>query len=467
MASETAAAPRARGGVNIFEEGRPMWRLFLVFLIPLMLSNVLQSASQTFSSIFLGRMIGVNALAAVSAIFPLIFLLISFIIGLSSGSTVLIGQAYGAGNVHAMKRVAGTTLTITLLMAIVVAVFGSIFAYDLLRFVATPANIIDDAVMYARIIFVYLPVFFIYLAYTTFLRGTGDSQTPFYFLIVSTLLSLFFTPAFIRGWMGLPQLGVASAAIAGYIANAVAFVGLLIYLNYRHHALRFDNEMLRDMARPDWKIAATVVRIGVPTGLQTIMVALAEIAVISFVNRYGSSATAAYGAVNQVVGYVQFPAISIGIAASIFGAQCIGARREDKLSSVIHSGIGLNYIIGGVLVTICYLGAWGILGWFITEQHTLDIAHQLLMITLWSYLVFGNNAVLGGVMRSSGTVLWPTAIGIFAIWGIEVPAAWILMHRYGIDGIWMGYPIAFCVALLLQFTYYKLIWKQKTHERLI
>jgi len=444
-----------------------MWRLFLVFLIPLMLSNVLQSASQTFSSIFLGRMIGVNALAAVSAIFPVIFLLISFLIGLSSGSTVLIGQAFGAKDYHAMKRVAGTTITISVLMGVVVAIFGSIFAYDLLRLVATPANILDDSVMYARIVFVYLPVFFVYIAYTTFLRGTGDSQTPFYFLIISTVLSLVLTPAFIRGWLGLPQIGVASAAIAGYIANAAAFVALLIYLNYKSHALRFDNEMLRDMAHPDWKIAATVIRIGIPTGLQTIMVALAEIAVISFVNRYGSDATAAYGAVNQIVSYVQFPAISIGIAASIFGAQCIGARREDKLSSVIHSGIGLNYIVGGVLVVICYLASWNILGWFVTDKHTLDIAHGLLMITLWSYLIFGNNAVLGGVMRSSGTVLWPTVIGIFAIWGVEVPAAWILMHRYGIDGIWMGYPLAFCASLLLQFTYYKLIWKQKTHERLI
>jgi len=281
------------------------------------------------------------------------------------------------------------------------------------------------------------------------------------------VLSILLTPAFIRGWVGLPQIGIAGAAVAGYIANAAAFVALLVYLNAKRHVLRFDNEMLRDMGRPDWKIAATVVRIGVPAGLQTIMVALAEIAVISFVNRYGSHATAAYGAVNQIVGYVQFPAISIGITTSIFGAQCIGARREDKLESVIRSGVMLNYVIGGILVLACYLGAWDILGWFITDQHTLDIAHSLLMITLWSYLIFGNNAVLGGVMRASGTVLWPTAIGIFSIWAVEVPAAYILMHRYGIDGIWMGYPIAFCVGLALQFTYYTLVWKKKTHERLI
>jgi putative MATE family efflux protein len=219
--------------------------------------------------------------------------------------------------------------------------------------------------------------------------------------------------------------------------------------------------------RVDWSILKKVIRIGVPAGLQTIMVALAEIAVISFVNRFGSDATAAYGAVNQLVGYVQFPAISIGITASVFGAQSIGARREDKLGSVVRSGVTLNYVIGGFIVVLCYLFAWHILGWFITRERPLEIAHGLLMITLWSYLFFGNNAVLSGVMRSSGTVLWPTAIGIFSIWGIEVPAAYLLMHRFGIDGVWMGYPIAFLIGFTLQLCYYEFVWKKKTHERLI
>jgi putative MATE family efflux protein len=298
------------------------------------------------------------------------------------------------------------------------------------------------------------------------LRGTGDSKTPFYFLILSTVLGIVLTPAFILGWLGLPKIGIAGAAIAGYIANAAAFVALLIYLARRNHPLQFDFEMLRDM-RVDWKLLAKIVRIGVPTGIQTILVALAEIAVISFVNRFGSDATAAYGAVNQIVGYVQFPAMSIGITASIFGAQSIGAHRQDKLNSVVRSGVTLNYIIGGFIVLLCYVFAWEILGWFITDPRPLDIAHELLMITLWSYLLFGNSAVLSGIMRSSGTVFWPTVIGIFTIWGVEVPAAYLLMHRLGIDGVWMGYPIAFVVGVTLQFCYYEVFWKKKTHQRLI
>ena len=455
-----------RGAVNPFDESRPMWRLFLVFLIPLLFSNVLQSASQTISSIYLGRLLGVHALAAVSSIFPVIFLLISFMIGLASGSTVLIGQAYGAQQIHTMKKIAGTSLSVSFALGVIFSILGQFFAGPLLTAVGTPKDILHDAEVYSKIIFLWLPAFFPYLAYTTFLRGTGDSKTPFYSLIVGTVLGAILTPAFLLGWAGLPRIGIAGAAIAGYIANAVAFFAFLVYLHVRKHALRFDGEMLRDM-NVDWRLLGKIVRIGVPAGLQTILVALAEIAVISFVNHFGSDATAAYGAVNQIVGYVQFPAISIGITASIFGAQSIGAHRQDKLNAVIRSGVALNYIIGGVIILFCYAFAWNILGWFITQQHPLNIAHELLMITLWSYLLFGNTAVLGGVMRSSGTVFWPTTISIFSIWAVEVPVAYVLMHRLGIDGVWLGYPAAYAVSLTLVFGYYWFFWRHKTHKRLV
>ena len=463
MAQASAAR---RPGVNVFDESRPMWRLLLVFLIPLMLSNVVQSASQTMASIWIGRLISTQALGAVSAVFPIIFLLFSFVFGVSSGGTVLVGQAFGARDHHLVKKIAGTVLGAGLYLGIFVAILGSVGSPALLSWLGTPHDILAQSDAYAKVIFLTMPIFFVYFVYVTILRGTGDSSTPFFSLIVSAALAIAITPLFILGWLGLPKLGVVSAAVAGLIANAAALGWLLVHLARHNHPLKFDRETLSDM-RIDWSILYRVVKIGVPTGIQVMMVSLAEIAVISFVNHFGSRATAAYGAVNQVVSYVQFPAISIGIAASIFGAQCIGARREDKLGSVIRSAVGLNYAVGAVIIGLCYVFAWNILGAFITDPQTLVVAHGLLMITLWSYAVFGNSAVLSGVMRGSGTVLWPTVIGIFAIWGVEVPAAYLLMHRVGIEGVWMGYPIAFCTGLVLQYCYYEFVWKRKTHERLV
>ncbi len=463
MAQANAAR---RMGVDIFDESRPMWKIFLVFLVPLMISNVLQSASQTFSFIFLGRMIGVDALAAVSAVFPVVFLLFSFLIGIASGSTVLIGQAYGAGEIHRVKKVAGTVLGATMIFAVFVAIVGTLVSPFMLAALGTPATIIEQADIYTRVVFLTAPVLFPYLVYTTFLRGTGDSTTPLWFLIVSTVLSIALTPAFIRGWIGLPQLGVVSAAVSGVIAQGVAFIALLVLLARRDSPLKMDWEMVRDMV-PDLRILWAVIRIGVATGIQVVMVSLAEIAIISFVNHYGAKATAAYGAVNQIIAYVQFPAISIGIAASIFGAQCIGRKREDKLGSVVRSAVTLNYIIGGVLIGICYAAAYPLLGMFVTDAPTVEIAHGLLMLTLWSYLLFGNSAVLSGVMRSSGVVLWPTINGVMGIILVEVPAAYLLMHVFGLRGVWMGYPLYYMFILCAQFIYYELFWKKRTHQRLV
>jgi putative MATE family efflux protein len=466
--AEAATAPPAarRHGVNIFAEGKPMWQLLLVFLVPLMLSNVLQSASQTMAAIWIGRLISTQALAAVSAIFPIIFFLFSFLIGIASGSTILIGQAFGAGDHQRVKRIAGTAIGAALYAGILIAVVGTLVTPFLLSVLATPPDIIAQSGAYAKVVFLTMPLLCAYIVYTSVLRGTGDSATPFYVLIVSSVLTIALTPLFILGWFGLPKLGILSAAIAGFLASGIALAWMIVYLHLRKHLLRFDREMLADL-RIDFSILRTIVRIGVPAGLQFVMISLAEIAVLSFVNRFGSPATAAYGAVNQVVSYVQFPAISIGISASIFGAQCIGAKREDKLGSVIRSAVTLNYCIGASIIAICYAFAWNILGWFIVDPPTLGIAHQLLMITLWGYVLFGNNAVLSGIMRGSGDVVWPTAISICAIWGIEVPAAYLLMRHFGLDGVWMGYPIAFAGGLALQFCYYEFVWKRKTHARLV
>jgi Na+-driven multidrug efflux pump len=183
--------------------------------------------------------------------------------------------------------------------------------------------------------------------------------------------------------------------------------------------------------------------------------------VIALVNRFGSGATAAYGAVNQIASYVQFPAISIGIAASIFGAQSIGAQKYDRLRGIARAGIALNWIIGGVLIGLLYVFNDAALSLFITDPKVIATAHDLLAITLWSYAVFGTNSVLSGLMRSSGAVLWPTLLSIVSIWGVEVPVAYALAPKLGLRGVWIAYPVAFCAGLLFQTVYYRFFWRRR------
>jgi len=456
----------SRGRFQIPDD-KPIWRIMLIFLVPLMMSNILQSVGQLASSIIVGRALGVNALATVSGFFPLFFLLVSFTIGIGSASSILIGQAYGAGNQEKLRNTVGTSVTFTFLLGVVLALLGGLFTQDILHAIGTPANVLAGTEAYAKIMFWALPVLFVYFAYTTFLRGTGDSKTPFYFLIISTVLNLILLPIFIFGWVGAPRMGVQGSAVATVVSTVVTLIALFVYLSKVKHPLRFDRDTARHL-KIDTGILKLLIKIGIPSSIQMIMVSLSEIAVITFVNRFGSHATAAYGAVNQVASYVQMPAISLGIASSIFGAQMIGAGKFGRLQEIIRSAVSLNYLIGGVLVIVVYLFSGDVLSWFITSPGTLHTAHGLLMITLWSYLIFGNTSILSGMMRASGTVLWPTLIGVAAIWGVEVPVAYYLSHRtsLGIDGIWVGYPAAFIVSFALQSAYYLGVWKRRKVRQL-
>ncbi|HDR7670320.1 MATE efflux family protein [Bacillus cereus] len=449
-------------------ESKPIWKSMSMFLVPLLLSNVLQSIGQLFGMVVVGRWLGVNDLAAISAFFPLFFLLVSFVIGIGSGSSILIGQAFGAKNEDRLKAIVGTTLTFTFIIGVVLAIVGSIFAMDIMRLMGTPENIIDISVHYARILFISMPVLFLYFAYTTFMRGTGDSKTPFYFLIVSTALNMILLPILIFGWLGAPKLDVYGAAYASVISTVITFIVMLVYLKKKNHPLQLDSTV-RKYLRMDGELLKLLLRLGIPASINMILVSLSEIAVIAFVNRYGSDATAAYGVVNQVASYVQMPAVSLGITVSIFAAQSIGANQFDRLQKVVKAGIIMNYVIGGVLISLIYLFSRDILSLFLTSQTTIEIAHSLVMITLWSYLIFGHAQIISATMRASGTVLWPTVIGVVSIWLVEVPVAYYLSYHtnLGIEGIWIGYPAAFIVSLILQYAYYKLSWQKKRITRLV
>ena len=444
---------------------KPLWRSYLAFLGPMIFSNFLQSVSGTVNNIYLGQMLGVKAMAAVSAFFPVLFFLIAFMIGLGSGASVLIGQAWGARELDRVKAIAGTTLMTGLIAGLVVAVFGGSFADMMLVALGTPADILPGATAYARIMLIAAPGVFTFLLVTSMLRGVGDTRTPLLTLLISTAVGLLLTPALIRGWLGLPALGVTSGAWAAVASYLIALGWTAWLLLRRHHALAPDAAFRRHL-RIDRALLAKVLRIGLPTGLSMMTIAIAEISVLFLVNRFGSQATAAYGAVNQIVSYVQFPAISIAITASILGAHAIGAGRTHTLGAIARTGLLLNLVLTGSFVIAGYLFSRHVIGLFITDPAVVDLAQTLLHIMLWSSVIMGMSMVLSGLMRASGTVLVPTALSMLAIGGIQVPVAWVLSGIYGLNGIWAAYPVAFLCMLAMQTAYYRLVWRKRPIRRL-
>ena len=302
--------------------------------------------------------------------------------------------------------------------------------------------------------------------------------------MVSTTVGLIVTPALIRGWGGLPQLGIASSAWGTIAAYAVA----LLWLGYRlltkpyrgkTHPMA-PNAVLLQHLRIETGVLKGILKIGVPTGLQMVVVALSELAILKLVNGFGSDATAAYGAVNNIINYVQFPAISIAITCSVLGAQNIGAfyagqnkattpgpSLHQRLGAIVRTGLQMNLAITGGLVLLGYLLSRSIIGLFTHDQGVMDLAQGLLHIMLWSLLVLGMAGALSGVMRASGSVIAPTVISVGSILLIQIPVANLLAHHVGLPGIWFSYPAVFLSMLGLQTAYYRLVWNKQPIKRLI
>jgi putative MATE family efflux protein len=441
-------------------------KTFLVFLAPLMLSNALQSLFGTVSNVFLGQMLGVDALAAVAVFFPVMFFLFAFVMGLSTGATVLIGQAWGAGRHDKVKATAGTALAIAVLFATTVAVFGGVFSRQLMLALATPPDILDQAASYARVMLLTMPFGFVFLLATAMMRGVGDTLTPLLALALSTAGGLILTPMLVRGWLGFPATGVAAPAWASAISTALTLLVLALYLRHRRHPLAPDAELLRG-ARLDAALLGQILRIGLPSAVGMVVMAVAELVLLGLVNGFGSEATAAYGAVNQVMGYTQFTAQSISISVSILGAQAIGGGNIGRFDAIVRTGLLLNLILTGGLVASIYLLCRTVLGIFITDPAVLDLAGRLLHVALWSSVPFGMATVLSGAMRAGGTALAPMLLSICAIAAIEMPSAVIMSRIIGIEGVWAAYPITFCAMFVLQLGYYTLVWRRRPLQRLV
>jgi putative MATE family efflux protein len=366
-----------------------------------------------------------------------------------------------------VKEVAGTTITATFVLGLVVAVIGIFFTPNLMRLIGAPANVFDQSVAYGRIVLIGMPGFFIFLIVTSILRGVGDTFTPLIALSLSILTGLVVTPALLLGWGGLPRLGVEAGAIAFIVGFLIVLVFLFVYLRARKSPLAPDAEFFQHLGL-DLPLLGKILKIGVPAGVQMVISSMAAIVVVGIVNRFGSNATAAYGAVGQVLSYVQFPAMSIMIATSIFGAQAIGAGQTANLRNIVRTGLVMNLFVTGGIVLVAYLFSEHLVRLFVTSPEVVGITQTLLHIVLWSVVLFGFSGVLSGMMRASGDVLVPMAIGIGTILIIETPLALYLSSTsLGLNGIWTAYATSFSTLLVLTAAYYWFVWRKKPIKKLI
>ena len=344
-------------------------RALLVFALPILFGNVLQSVNGSVNAIWVGKYLGEAAFAAVGNSNVVMFLLFGVMFGFSMASTVMVAQCVGARNILEAKRVVGTSAVFFLGISLAMSGLGFALSHSLLAWLHTPADALPFALAYMRIIFLALPFMGGLFFLMAVLRGAGDSRTPFIYLCLSVVLDIVLNPVLIFGWGPFPRLGIAGSAGATLIAQAVSFCALVLHLYRSRHFLCIRRNEF-SLFIVDWSLVRLLVTKGIPMGLQMFVVSSSMIALTSLVNRFGSQETAGFNAAMQLWNYVQMPALAIAGAVSSMAAQNIGAGKWDRVDKVALTGVAFNFLIGGALIAIIYLLNRHALGLFLrwTEQ---------------------------------------------------------------------------------------------------
>lgn len=439
---------------------KPLVAPYLQLLLPLLLAHVLQSAGGLVDGLWIAHLVGIAGVATVSSFFPVFFVLLSVIIGMSAAVSVLVGRAWGASDFRAVRRIAWTALCVAFSAGVGVALVGAFWADGLMRLLGTPADILAEATTYARTILVAMPLTFTLWTCMAVSRGAGDPQSPMWAIVVATCVGALATPALVAGWAGLPALGVTGAALSNLAAQVVAFAVLLHRWARARHPVLLQGLRSRDF-RFHPAIGGEVLRIGVPASLQMLSMALAEMVLLGLVNRHGTAVTAAYGAATQLLSWIQFPAMCLGIAASILSSHVIGAGRSHRVPAVVKTGLWLNALVTTAFVAVGHALAPVALRLFLHDPQALEIAIGMMRTVAWSVVLLGWSNVLVGAMRASGTVIVPAVLGMFAILCVELPAAILLEPRLGLAGLWWAYPAGFGAMLLLQSAYVLAHWRRR------
>ena len=430
-------------------------RALVAFSLPILFGNMFQSINGSVNAIWVGKFLGEAALAAVGNSNVVMFLLFGVIFGFSMASTVMVAQCIGAKNIPEAKRVVGTSAVFFLGVSVGMSALGFTLAQGLLGWMQTPPDVMPLALAYMRIIFLALPfmsgMFFLMAA----LRGAGDSRTPFIYLVLCVLLDIGLNPLLIFGWGPIPRLGIAGAATATLIAQALSCFALIVHLYRTKHFLRIRRHELA-LFKVDWTLVRLLVTKGVPMGLQMFVVSSSMIAVVSLVNRFGSQETAAFNAAMQLWNYIQMPAMAVGAAVSSMAAQNVGAGRWDRVGKVATTGVMFNFLVGGALIAAVYALNRHALALFLPSTGAaIDISVHLNTIVLWSFILFGTSFVLFGVVRATGAVMAPLIMMVISLWFVRVPFAFSMLDRWHADAIWWSFPVASVVSVVLACTYYR------------
>lgn len=442
-----------RKGNTDLTEGK-VWKVIVRFALPLLVGNLLQQFYNITDSIIVGQFLGKEALAAVSASFFIYYFIISLVIGVGSGTTVVISQLFGAKQYQKVQLAFSSFFIFMLVGGIILSIAGIIFAEPVFRLTNTPEEVIPQAVAYFRI---YIGGTFLFVTFNSIisiLRGVGESVRPMLFILITTVLNIAFDLLFILVF----KWGIEGAARATVVSQGIGMCIALAYVNNTHPLLSIKKQ---DMLF-DWKLFKESLKIGLPTSVQQCAIALGLIALLGIVNSFGTNTLTAYGAAGKIDTIITQAILTLSGALAAFCGQNIGAGRLDRVKKGVQFTMYTNIALGLLTFAAVYLFGNEMMRIFTKDIDVVAIGKEYLLIIGGFFIVHGALNVYNGALRGAGDTLFPMITSLVCLWLIRIPLAYYLSSWLGRSGIWWAIGISITIGLIVTFVYYKMgFWKRR------
>lgn len=425
-----------------------IWKELLFFSVPLLLGNLFQQMYNAVDSIVVGNYIGPEALAAVGSSAPLINLLVSFFMGLSVGAGVIISRYFGARMHDSLQDAIHTSIAFTLIAGIFMTVIGMVLSPILLELMGTPADVLDNSVLYLRIYFLGVISVMLYNMGSGILRSVGDSKNPLYFLIVASLTNIVLDLLFVVVFrMGIA--GVAWATLISQTLSAILTMMLLVKTN-REYMVTLKKVKVKKA------VLSEIIRLGLPSGLQNAIVSFSNVIVQTNINAFGSLAMAGCGSFTKIDGFVILPAMSFAMALTTFTGQNMGARKYDRVKKGSKIGCIMSCITTAVISITLYIVGPQVLAIFSDDPVVISYGLYMMHVLVPGYMFLALSHAFAGIIRGAGVTTVPMIVMVTCWCGIRM--LWILttvpmFHDIGF--VFAGWPVSWCISAIWLFIYYR------------
>lgn len=431
-------------------KGNPI-KLIILFSLPVLIGNIFQQIYSMVDTIIVGRYIGVEAFAAVGLTGSLNYLINGLIVGLTSGFAVLVSQKFGAKKEEEIRQAVGSAVILSIIAAVIITVVSVLLSMPMLRMINTPENIIKDSNTYIKIIFAGSGAVVVYNLITSILRALGDSRTPLYFLILSSILNVFLDIIFIVNF----NMGVGGAAYATIISQGVSAILCLIYAYKKYEILRLKKE--------DFKLGKRFykkhLKIAVPMALQFSITAIGIIIIQGALNNFGSNSIAAFTAASKVLQLAMQPVMTLGITMATYVGQNLGAKNYLRIKEGVRQCANISIITSIIAGLVLIFGAEYFVKLFIEnpDKEIILKAKECLIYAGVFFIPLGLIFVYRNALQGMGESFVPMMAGVYELIARSV-VAFTLPRFIGYTGICISDPIAWIAAIIpLIYTYHKKI----------